>query len=144
LDCAVFILSLTFRYLLFYALAVAGLVAVALATGDWMTGLIGSLIPTMFASLMCGVAYARRTGRRASSDVAWGMATLFAVVSSVVGLGVFLLRLSGDVRGRLVEVAGESPMGLLIFALIGLLVSIIAARIFFGLGSRTWHAPARA
>jgi hypothetical protein len=98
----------------------------------------------MFASLMCGAAYARRTGGRAPSEVAWGIATLFAVVSSVGSLVVFLLQASDDMRGRLAEVGQASPTGLLIFVLIGLVISIIAARIFFGLGSRTWHGPARA
>jgi hypothetical protein len=139
-----FFLSLTFRYLLYYALAVGFLIAAAVATGYWMGGLIGSLIPTMFASLMCGVTYARRNGRRAPVEVAWGAATLFAVVSAVGGIALFMLSVSDEEMSKLVEVAKASPMGLLFFAMMGLLITIVASRIFFGLGSRTWHGQVSA
>jgi hypothetical protein len=139
-----FILSLTFRYILYYALAVAFLVAVAVATGYWVGGLIGGLIPTMFGSLMCGVAYARRTGRRAPSEVDWGAAALFVVVSAICGAALLMLFASDEVTSRLIQVGRASPMGLLLIALVGLLSTIVASRIFFGLGARTTHAPAQA
>jgi Co/Zn/Cd efflux system component len=139
-----FFLSLAFRFVLYYVLALVLMAGAAVATGYWMTGLIGGLIPTMFASLLCGVAYARRTGRRAPAEVAWGVATLFAIVSAVGGVALFVLSLSDEEMRRLIAVGRASPMGLFIFALIGLLVTIVAARIFFGLGSRTRHGPVNA
>jgi hypothetical protein len=144
MDCVMFVVSLVSRYLLYYALAVGFLVAVAIATGYWMGGLIGGLIPTMFASLMCGVAHARRTGRRASAEVAWGAGALFALVSAVCGAALFVLLASDEVTGALMEVGMASPFGLLVIVLISLLVTIVASRIFFGLGSRTSHGPASA
>jgi hypothetical protein len=139
-----FIFALTIRYLLYYALAVALLVAAAVATGYWVGGLIGGLIPTMFGSLMSGVAYARRTGRRAPSEVAWGAATIFVVVTSVGGAALFLLLAPDEVRRHLIDATQASPTGMLMIVIIALVVAILASRIFFGLGSRTWHASARA
>jgi hypothetical protein len=144
MDCAMFILYLAFRYLLYYALAVIFLLAVAIATGYAMGGLIGVLIPTMVASLMCGVDYARRTGRRAPAEVAWGAGALFAVVSVVCGAILFVVLATDEVRGALMEVGMALPFGLLVVVLISFLVTIVASRIFFGLGSRTSHGPARA
>jgi hypothetical protein len=139
-----FFLSLTIRYLLYYLLAAGLMFAAAVATGYSVGGIIGGLIPTMFGSLMCGVAYARRTGSRAPSEVAWGAATLFVVVTSVGGTALFLLLAPGEVRSHLIDASQASPTAMLLIALFALFVAILASRIFFGLGSRTWHAPARA
>ena len=144
MDCAMSVVSLAFRYLLYYVLAVGFLVAAAIVTGSWMGGLIGGLIPTRFASLMCGVAYARRTGGRAPAEVAWGAGALFALVTAVCGAVLFVLLASDEIRRALMEVGMATPFGLLVIVLISLLVTIVASRIFFGLGSRTLHDPARA
>jgi hypothetical protein len=144
LDCAVFILAIALRYILYFSLSLAFLAAVAVATGYRVGGLIGGLLPTMFGSLMCGVAYARRSGRKAPSEVAWGAATLFTVVNLAGGSALFVLLATDEVAGRLSELSRTSPMGLFLFALIALLTTIVASRVFFGLGSRSWHGPVRA
>jgi hypothetical protein len=144
MDCAVFFLTLTFRYITYYIVAAIFMCAAAFVTGYWVTGLIGGLIPTMFASLMCGVAYARRTGRRASPEVAWGAGTGFAMITSVGGVAVFASLAPEELMSELVRVILTAPMVALVIVLISLLMTIVASRIFFGLGSRTWHGPVTA
>ena len=144
MDCAVFLLNLTFRYIAYYVVAAAFMCAAAFVTGYWVTGLIGGLIPTMFASLMCGVAYARRTGRKASPEVAWGAGAGFAMITSVGGVALFVSVAPEELMSELVRVSMAAPTVALVIVLISLLLTIVASRVFFGLGSRTWHGPVTA
>lgn len=139
-----FFVTLAFRYILYYVLAAVFMCLAAFATGYLVTGLIGGLIPTMFASLMCGVTYARRTGRKAPAEVAWGAGTLFALMSSVCGAVLFVLFAPEELMGQLIQVSQAAPMSVLVIVLFALSMTIIASRIFFGLGSRTWHGPVNA
>lgn len=91
LDCTTLFLALAFPYTLYYDLAAIFMCVAALATGYWVTGLIRGLTPTMFASLICGVTNARRTGSKAPAEVAWCTGTLFALLSSVSGTALFAL-----------------------------------------------------
>jgi hypothetical protein len=134
-------LTLACRYAVYYVLAAVLMCMAALVTGYWVTGLIGGLIPTMFASLMCGVNYARRTGRKAPVEIAWGAGTLFALMSSASGAALFALLAPEELMRQLIQVSLAAPMVALVIVLISLLLTIVASRIFFGLGSRTWHGP---
>jgi hypothetical protein len=135
--------SLALRFLLLLVAATVMMMVILYLT-DVYLGLDGNsgtaLAPTMLASLMCGQAYARKTGRRPSGGTAWGVAAMFAGITLVCSVAMLFL-FDAEVRA---EFLGVRPAVLLTLGLAMTLVLLLVARIFFGLGSRTWHAPARA